>query len=214
MNTDAVVTSQQSPSKGARPFVVDWRRSFRDGRLPASTMAVGYALAEYANGDGTRAYPGEKNLSRCVSLSERVVRRHLKALLTAGWVTQESPGFPGHAVYRLAIPSGFRPAPEQDRPAVGTGMSAVTPEQRTVVTDEPGMATSGYQEPVQSPTTPIPRPWVGWCRASRKALLATLVENHRRPGAGSQPRRTRGWYPTAAANHRRDVPGRDHFRLS
>jgi len=155
MNTDPLLTSQQSPSGGARPFVVDWRRSFRDGRLPASTMGVGYTLAEYANGDGTRAYPGEENLSRCVSLSERAVRRHLKVLLTAGWVTQESPGFPGHhAVYRLAIPSGFRPAPEQDRPAVGTGMSAVTPEQRTVVTDEPGTATSGYQEPVQSPTTP------------------------------------------------------------
>lgn len=155
MNTDAILTSQKPPSGAARPFVVDWRRSFRDGRLPASTMAVGYTLAEYANGDGTRAYPGEKNLSRCVSLSERVVRRHLKALLTAGWVTQELPGFPGHhAVYRLAIPSGTRPAPQQDRPAVGTGMSAVTPEQRTVVTDEPGTATSGYQEPVQSPKTP------------------------------------------------------------
>ena len=95
-----------------------------------------------------------KNLSRCVSLSERAVRRHLKALLTAGWVTQESQGFPGHhAVYRLAIPSGIRPAPEQDRPAVGTGMSAVAPEQRTAVSDEPGTATSGYQEPVPSPNT-------------------------------------------------------------
>ena len=154
MITDAVLTSQQPSSGGARPFVVDWRRSLRDGRLPASTMAVGYTLAEYANGDGTSAYPGEKNLARCVSLTERVVRRHLKVLLTAGWVTQESPGFPGHhAVYRLAIPSGFRPAPEQDRPAVGTGMSAVAPEQRTVVTDEPGTATSGYQEPVPSPNT-------------------------------------------------------------
>ncbi len=155
MNTDAVLTSQQPPSGAARPFVVDWRRSFLDGRLPASTMGVGYTLAEYANGDGTRAYPGEKNLSRCVSLTERAVRRHLKALLTAGWVTQESPGFPGHhAVYRLAIPSGIRPAPEQDRPAVGTRLSAVAPEQRTAVSDEPGTATSGYQEPVQSPTTP------------------------------------------------------------
>ncbi|WP_157519485.1 helix-turn-helix domain-containing protein [Modestobacter sp. Leaf380] len=88
----------------------EWERVFRRCRLPSTTKAVGFAMATYADGDGSRIYPGAARLAAVTGLSERSVRGALTNLRDLGLVHRTvKGGMRGtHAfadVYQLQIPA-------------------------------------------------------------------------------------------------------------
>lgn len=87
----------------------EWERLVRRVRLGAPAKSVAAHLAQYADRDGTRVYPGATRLALVTELSERSVRGALKKLRERGWIERVEKG--GHRgnqaftdVYRLAIP--------------------------------------------------------------------------------------------------------------
>lgn len=87
----------------------EWERLVRRVKLGAPAKSVAAHLAQYADRDGTRVYPGATRLAVVTELSERSVRGALKKLRERGWIERVEKG--GHRgnqaftdVYRLAIP--------------------------------------------------------------------------------------------------------------
>ena len=54
--------------------------------LQPTTKLVGLALATYANGDGTKAHPGQERLATDCGISSRSIRTHLTTLRERGWI--------------------------------------------------------------------------------------------------------------------------------
>jgi DNA-binding MarR family transcriptional regulator len=102
----------------------EWERLLRELDLPSSVKATGYALATYANTDGTKAHPGLANLCRATGLHHASVVPALAALEAAGLVERKAHGG-GRGVGRSA---------EYELTAGATGI--LTPEEtvRTVRT--------------------------------------------------------------------------------
>lgn len=64
----------------------EWERIVRRCRLNPLTKYVGMTLAQYANNDGTNAFPSVAKLARVTCLSERTVRKGLTELRTLGLI--------------------------------------------------------------------------------------------------------------------------------
>lgn len=105
--------------------VTEWRNALMEATFP-STLALqeGQRVRQIAShdvrnvlgwlstfadrGSGENAHPGIENLSKLTGMSDRQVRRCLKAALSTGWavVSEQPNGRAGHAtVYALCIPS-------------------------------------------------------------------------------------------------------------
>jgi DNA-binding transcriptional ArsR family regulator len=87
----------------------EWERIIRRARLGAPAKAVALAMATYADGDGSRVYPGIARLVAVTELSDRSVRGALKKLRDLGLIERTYKG--GHRgvhavtdVHRLTIP--------------------------------------------------------------------------------------------------------------
>jgi hypothetical protein len=70
----------------------EWERVVRRCVLPAPVKAVAAYLAQYANADGTKVYPGVARLSAVTCLSERSVRGALTTLRDLALITRTRKG--------------------------------------------------------------------------------------------------------------------------
>lgn len=87
----------------------EWEQLFRRCLLPSTVKAVGFAMATYADSDGSRIWPGAALLAHNTGLSERSVRAALGTLRELELVSRVVKG--GHRgtqaiadAYQLAIP--------------------------------------------------------------------------------------------------------------
>lgn len=82
------------PGSGMTPPLdrFDWERLVREIGMPPMTKLVALTLATYANGDGTRAHPGETKLAAAVGIKERAVRNHIAILRDLGLIKRVSRG--------------------------------------------------------------------------------------------------------------------------
>jgi hypothetical protein len=71
----------------------DWEKLIRWLSLPATTKAVAYALATFAdNKTGENVRPGERLLAQATGLSTRAARQHIHTLMEEGLIFQRSNG--------------------------------------------------------------------------------------------------------------------------
>jgi hypothetical protein len=73
--------------------VVKW--VFEHGPEQLGDCMVLLGLAEAAEHDGTKAYPGMKRLARYCRMSERAVLAHIAGLIEHGWLVREQRGVRG-----------------------------------------------------------------------------------------------------------------------
>jgi DNA-binding transcriptional ArsR family regulator len=89
----------------------DWERLIRETEIPPMTKLVALTLATFANGDGTRAHPGETRLAAAVGMKERAVRNHVTILRDLGLIKRVSRGGSSRRfadVYELHVPGDLR----------------------------------------------------------------------------------------------------------
>jgi hypothetical protein len=169
---------------------------------PAGRKLVAVVLADAAEKDGRRAYPGEERLARRSGLSSRRVRGHIEALLADGIIRQTRRGHTKQRaefdfnMARLAELTKSTDDTEQvatppkqadvrvrqsDRKR-RTSVSASPPKRRTPVTKEadadvrpPGPERSKELAPA-SPDAGDPETLLGPELPSHKAVTGTLVE--------------------------------------
>ncbi len=170
-----------------------WEKALRQAKLGvgphgSSTLAAGFALASFADPDGSSIYPGVTLLAEGLGFSTRTVDRALSRLRDEGYLTKvrEGNSRAGRAdEYRLSLPvrptatSGEAPAKGLDHP---TG-SSVHPTARTDhSTAGSGSSDARVVPPDQLPThrhqtihtRPVPAPARkqaigGWTRAAQEA---------------------------------------------
>ena len=70
----------------------DWERLVRRCCLPSTTKLVAYAMATYADADGSRVFPGATRLAAVTGLSERSVRGALGNLRDLGLIERTTKG--------------------------------------------------------------------------------------------------------------------------
>ena len=70
----------------------EWERIVRRCRLRPLTKYVGMVLAQYANSDGTNAFPSVAKLARVTGLSERSVRNALSDMRSTGLIKRVQKG--------------------------------------------------------------------------------------------------------------------------
>lgn len=70
----------------------EWERIMRRCRMKPLTKYVGMVLAQYANNDGTNAFPSVAKLARVTCLSERSVRNALTELRGLGLIKRVQKG--------------------------------------------------------------------------------------------------------------------------
>ena len=89
-------------------FKEQWRQALhRRSKLPLGTQAVLAALAAYASGDGTRAFPSQTRLAEELGCSSRTVGRALTVGRDSGWIQRVRQGNSARATsdeYHLTIP--------------------------------------------------------------------------------------------------------------
>ncbi len=74
------------PAPKPKPLRYRFERAVLDSDLPATNKLVALALATYSNKDGMNAWPGNDNLSRDASVSDKTVRRALARLREVGLI--------------------------------------------------------------------------------------------------------------------------------
>jgi hypothetical protein len=82
--------------------------------IPAGRKAVAFALAKFANPDGTRVFPGQGKVADMARLHESNAHKHIKALLAAGMlIVVKRGGGRGGATntYRLTRPADISTLP-------------------------------------------------------------------------------------------------------
>lgn len=81
-----------------------WRQAPKDGITPA-TVAVGFALATYADTEGGSVRPSQGALARAVGVRRESAGRAVATLRRLGWVELVSaPQGRRPGVYRLTLP--------------------------------------------------------------------------------------------------------------
>lgn len=159
----------------------EWERIVRRVVMPGPTKCVAFALATYANADGTSIFPGNERLSAVTCQADKTIRRAL-AWLRAGYlierVREGSRGGRGGFAdeYRLTIPSdllarhmlldpdespvtqtGDKPSaapdhrPHRPVPPVSQSGSPVSQSQNTGPTDR----TPTHHHPLNQPLTNV-----------------------------------------------------------
>lgn len=66
--------------------LLTWRSAICDSNLPSTTRHIALTLSLWMNERAASAFPGAGTLAQATGLSERAVREHLRALVTAGWL--------------------------------------------------------------------------------------------------------------------------------
>ena len=126
---------------------LEWRRVLRRVRVSTATKAVGWALADYTDSDGTNAFPGVKRLGEDTELSRRSVLAGLVKLRDLGLIERVTEGSkggrPGFAdVYRLTVPDDLAervemwPVDRDSSKGGAPGAPATGPDQVHVTTDQ------------------------------------------------------------------------------
>lgn len=110
--------------QGMEPY--RWRDVIRRARLGPSTKLVACVLADYANPDGTRIWPGNDRLVAVTELGEKTVRRSLEKLRDLGLIERVRKGSKlGRKAladeYRLTIPADLRERVEMLAPSETPG---------------------------------------------------------------------------------------------
>jgi hypothetical protein len=156
----------------------EWERLLRELDLPGPVKATGYALATYANVDGTKAWPGLVKLCRAAGFHHATVIPALAALEAGGLVERKSHGGSGKsAEYELTAPGTPDPAATvrtvrrafTARPhgAVRTGRSAPgaavrtgrsAPEDSSSPSQHTTSPSANQQFALSEPTIPIQNP--------------------------------------------------------
>lgn len=140
-----------------------WEKALRQARIGAgkngaSTLALAFAVATFANADGTRIHPGVALLADGLGLSARTVDRALSRLRREGYLTKVRQGNSRAGLadeYRLSLPvhttamSGEGPAADSDYPTGSAEHPTAGTDQPTAVT---GSADSDVVPPDQLPT--------------------------------------------------------------
>lgn len=118
----------------------EWERLMRRARLKPLTKYVGMTLAQYANNDGTNAFPSVAKLARVTCLSERSVRSALTELRALGLIRRvQKGGMRGTQavpdVHCLTIPVDFldrfevlTPGEDDPNPPVDNSVDNPSPE--------------------------------------------------------------------------------------
>ena len=88
-----------------------WQQCIADSDLPSTTKLVALTVALYGAADGSRIYPGIRDLARRTSLSQRATSVHVDGLVRGGWLARVprrvgQDGCVGF-VYQLHIPLGI-----------------------------------------------------------------------------------------------------------
>jgi hypothetical protein len=88
----------------------EWERIVRRVRMPGPTKCVAFALATYANADGTSIYPGNERLTAVACYSDKAVRSALEWLRRGYLIDRVREGSRGGRrgladEYRLIVPS-------------------------------------------------------------------------------------------------------------
>jgi hypothetical protein len=153
----------------------EWERIVRRVQMPPSVKCVAFALATYANTDGTSIYPGNERLAAVTCQGDKTVRRAL-AWLRGGYLVERvregSRGGRGGFAdeYRLTIPSDLLARhvllDPDESPVAVTGDSApdrqehrsqrpVAPvaESRSPVTESPN---TGHRDRTPTQYQPLP----------------------------------------------------------
>lgn len=82
-----------SNDEDSRPSRYEWERIMRRVRFDAPmTKYVGMVLAQYANTDGTNAFPSVDKLARVCEVSEKTVRKALAELRERGFIIRVRKG--------------------------------------------------------------------------------------------------------------------------
>lgn len=141
---------------GTDPYT--WRRLVRRVRLGASTKLVAYALADYANPDGTRVRPGNPRLIAVTELSDKTVRRSLSTLRELGLIERV---FEGSKMGRRGLADEYRLTYDDQMPtSVEMLPPGEIPEEPVTSTDDPTgtpVTDTGDNStaPVDNPGTPV-----------------------------------------------------------
>lgn len=78
-----------TPLTGAHPNArYFWLQAIADSALSASTKLVAHTLALYGNANGSKIFPGTRELARRASLSGRSLSTHVDVLVRAGWLSR------------------------------------------------------------------------------------------------------------------------------
>jgi biotin operon repressor len=72
--------------------------------LPGEVKSTLFALATWANADGSGAFPSQARIGEAIGKSERSVREHLRLAVDAGWVARSRRGKGRTTRYTLTIP--------------------------------------------------------------------------------------------------------------
>lgn len=83
------------------PWVIQWRRSLLESRVPAMRRWVLVALSLYGDRDGKNIWPSTVELARAAGLSRHRTEGHLREAETDGWIRRRSRGVGGKGWRRM-----------------------------------------------------------------------------------------------------------------
>lgn len=64
----------------------EWLDAFRAANIPDGPKAVGFTMSTYGNKNGGDIFPGNELLAANHHCDEKTIRRHIKVLVTTGWI--------------------------------------------------------------------------------------------------------------------------------
>lgn len=150
--------------RGCGVTKIEWPRLLHGADLGDGGMhRVALVIWDAADADGGRSFLANATIAKRVNMSERVVRRHLRALEAAGWIILEKSGGDRRGKSRKGVPPTniyrLGPGPTAGKETGGNtvrGDSTVRPggQHRPPTGDstvrEPGTAPSPYQTQYQT----------------------------------------------------------------
>jgi predicted ArsR family transcriptional regulator len=81
-------------------------------RIPSRRKTVAFALAKFANADGSRVFPGQGKVADMAGLHETNARTHIRALVSVGMLTVvKRGGGRGGATTTYRLSRGRRTSP-------------------------------------------------------------------------------------------------------
>lgn len=163
--------------------------------VPPQRKSVAFALARFANADGSRVFPGQNKVADMAGLHETNARKHIRALLTVGMlkVVQRGGGRGGATTtYRLTRPADLTTLPlwldpNFDR-AVAGGYDALSTSQqyRAVPLGESPVPDTEYRAPALGETDGQPYEHQAVAPGvSVDNFAGTPVDNPGTPSAGA-----------------------------
>lgn len=110
-----------------------WRAAITESGLPPMTRLVAFALSLHMNERGGSCFPSQARLAHETGLNEQTVKRHLRQLREAGWLTVKlRKGTTPLYTATVPLASEFTDPGTQD-----TGVSSAPPQA------DPGIETTG-----------------------------------------------------------------------